>query len=78
MICRTPSPTFVNDAAESLWPGVPGALARELSIASVELVTRRIETLDPEAIDAACKTARPAMLDRTRHWHRIQPKSALR
>ena len=60
---------LVNETAEPLWLVMPGALARELALGSAERVSRTIEALDATAIDSALMTGRPAMLDRTRHWH---------
>ncbi len=60
---------LINETAEPLWLTVPGALARELALVSAERISRRIQALDSQAIDAALKTGRPTMLDRTRHWH---------
>jgi Mycothiol maleylpyruvate isomerase N-terminal domain len=60
---------LVNAAAMPEWLALPPARSLELLRRAAAEVTRRIESLPSDAVRAASQSGRPAMVDRTLHWH---------
>lgn len=61
--------TLVNQVALSQWLALPGDESVRLCLDAASSVTLRITQLARNEVEAALKTKRPAMVDRTLHWY---------